>query len=56
MESSFLVAPENEQIVKILALLHIKQKDADRAVQILKQALLISPDNRQFLDLLKRLE
>ena len=55
-EKAYQLAPENEKIVKILALLHIKQKNADRAVQILRQALEVSLDNREFLDLLKTLE
>ncbi len=55
-EKAYLVAPENEQIVTVLALLHIKQTNTDRAVQILRQALVRSPGNRKFLDLLEKLE
>ena len=55
-EKALLIAPENERIVEVLALLHVKQKNTDRAVEILRQGLAASPGNRKLLDLLEKLE
>ena len=55
-ETAYQVAPENEKIVQVLALLHIKQMNTDRAVQILRQALVGAPENPTFHDLLDKLK
>ena len=55
-ERAYHLSPEDETIVFYLVQSYISQKDTNRAVQILKHALVRAPENRTFLDALEKLK